>query len=79
MFGKKYKSDAFEATHESVSGLHKIGLVSEDDKQYFDSACLGESFDDFLKEEGIFEEVEKEAKRKLAELQRKNDPEANPD
>lgn len=37
---KKYKSDAFEAIHSHVSGLHKIGAVSKETMRRFDESCL---------------------------------------
>ena len=36
----KYKSEALEALHETVSGLHKIGLMSEDEMHFYDEGCL---------------------------------------
>ena len=40
MTKKTYKSDAYAAIHESASDLHRIGLMSHGDIQYFDDACL---------------------------------------
>lgn len=37
---KKFKSDAFEAIHSHVSGLHKIGVVSKETMRRFDESCL---------------------------------------
>jgi putative transcriptional regulator len=37
---KKYKSGALEALHETVVGLHKIGLVTEDEMRRYDDGCL---------------------------------------
>jgi putative transcriptional regulator len=36
----KYKSDAFESIHESVSGLYKLGIVDEKTMKKFDKGCL---------------------------------------
>ena len=40
---RKYKSEALEALHETVSGLHKIGLMSEEDMRFYDEGCLVKS------------------------------------
>jgi putative transcriptional regulator len=37
---KTYKSDAYAALHESMDDLHSIGLISNDEMQYYDDACL---------------------------------------
>lgn len=37
---KKYKSDALAALHESMQGLHDIGLVDAKTMRQFDMACL---------------------------------------
>lgn len=37
---KTYKSDAFAALHESADDLHKVGLISGQEMQYFDDTCL---------------------------------------
>lgn len=37
---QKYKSDALAALHESVQGLHDIGLVDAKTMRQFDSTCL---------------------------------------
>ncbi len=37
---KTYKSDAYAALHESANDLHKIGLMSATEMQYYDDACL---------------------------------------
>ena len=37
---KTYKSDAFAALHESADDLHKVGLISVQEMQYFDDTCL---------------------------------------
>ena len=37
---KKYKSPALAALHESVQGLHDIGLVDTKTMRQFDSSCL---------------------------------------
>lgn len=37
---QKYKSDALAALHESMQGLHDIGLVDAKTMRQFDSTCL---------------------------------------
>jgi putative transcriptional regulator len=37
---KKYRSDALEAVHETVLGLHCIGLVDAKTMREFDASCL---------------------------------------
>ncbi len=37
---KKFKSDAFEAIHSHVSGLHRIGVISKKTMRRFDESCL---------------------------------------
>ncbi len=37
---KKFKSDAFEAIHSHVSGLHSIGVISKETMRHFDESCL---------------------------------------
>jgi len=37
---KKYKSDAFEAIHESATSLHKIGVIGKETMREFDCSCL---------------------------------------
>jgi putative transcriptional regulator len=37
---KKYRSDALEALHESVQGLHRLGLVDTKTMREFDASCL---------------------------------------
>ena len=46
---KTYKSDAFAAIHESADDLHKIGLMSDRQMQYFDDTCL-ETIPDYTPE-----------------------------
>lgn len=38
--GKKYKSDAFAAIHETMEALHEIGAVDKQTMREFDDACL---------------------------------------
>ena len=40
MSRKKYKSDAFEAIHQSAAALHKIGVIGKETMREFDSSCL---------------------------------------
>jgi len=37
---KKYRSDAFAAIHETMEGLHEIGLIDKQTMREFDEACL---------------------------------------
>ncbi|MFZ0944571.1 MAG: DNA-binding transcriptional regulator [Syntrophobacteraceae bacterium] len=37
---KKYQSDALEALHETVQGLHRIGLIDAKTMRDFDASCL---------------------------------------
>ena len=37
---KKFKSDAFEAIHNAVSGMRKAGTVSKETMRHFDESCL---------------------------------------
>lgn len=37
---KKFKSDAFEAIHSAVSGMHEVGTVSKETMRRFDESCL---------------------------------------
>ena len=37
---KIYKSDAFEAIHETASGLYEVGLLSQKNMRRFDESCL---------------------------------------
>ncbi len=37
---KKYRSDAFAAIHETMEGLHEIGVVDKQTMREFDEACL---------------------------------------
>ena len=46
---KTYKSDPYAALHESASDLHKIGLMSDGEMQYFDDTCL-ETIPDYTPE-----------------------------
>lgn len=36
----KFKSDAFEAIHSAVAGLHRVGTVDKATMRDFDEACL---------------------------------------
>ena len=77
---RKFKSVAFEAIHSSASALYRVGAISDTKMQEFDEMTTptktdtrtnphnGGSFDDFLKNEGIFDEVhEKAHQRALGE------------
>ena len=37
---KKFKSDAFEAIHESASALHSVGAIDRATMREFDEACI---------------------------------------
>ena len=37
---KKYKSEAFAALHESMSGLHDLGIIPAKTMRDFDMSCL---------------------------------------
>ncbi|RWA98267.1 DNA-binding transcriptional regulator [Mesorhizobium sp.] len=37
---RKYKSDAFEAIHSSVSALYKVGAIDKATMRSFDESCL---------------------------------------
>ena len=37
---KTYKSDALSAIHQTVSGLHKAGIVDKKTMRQFDESCL---------------------------------------
>jgi putative transcriptional regulator len=37
---RKYKSDAFEAIHESAAALHRVGAIDAATMRDFDEACL---------------------------------------
>jgi putative transcriptional regulator len=37
---KKFKSDAFEAIHESAMALHSVGAINKATMREFDKACI---------------------------------------
>lgn len=37
---KKYKSEALEAIHDTMAGLHKLGIVNKTTMRDFDERCL---------------------------------------
>ena len=37
---RKYKSDAFEAIHSAVSGMHRAGTIDKATMREFDESCL---------------------------------------
>lgn len=37
---RKYKSDAFEAIHSSVEGMHRVGTIDKATMRRFDESCL---------------------------------------
>lgn len=76
----KFKSDPFEAIHSSASAVHRVGAISDTTMPEFDEISAptktdkrtnphnGSSLDDFLKDEGRFDEVHAKAlQRALAE------------
>src|SRR5215470_15902065 len=42
---KTYKSDAFAAIHETVSGLYAAGVIDEQTMRRFDESCLTQVHD----------------------------------
>jgi len=46
MTKKRYKSEAFEAIHSTISDMHEIGLVDKETMREFDENCL-EHVEDF--------------------------------
>jgi putative transcriptional regulator len=38
--GKKYRSDAMAAIHETMEALHRVGAVGKETMRRFDDACL---------------------------------------
>jgi DNA-binding transcriptional regulator YiaG len=36
----KYKNEALEALYATVSSLHKLGLISDEDMRRYDEGCL---------------------------------------
>ena len=38
--GKKYRSEAFAAIHETMEALHEIGAIDKQTMREFDEACL---------------------------------------
>jgi putative transcriptional regulator len=38
--GKKYRSDAMAAVHETMEALHKVGAIDKQTMRRFDDACL---------------------------------------
>lgn len=37
---RKFKSDAFEAIHSTVSGMYRVGTIDKETLRSFDDACL---------------------------------------
>lgn len=37
---RKFKSDAFEAIHTAVAGMHRAGTVNKETMRHFDETCL---------------------------------------
>jgi putative transcriptional regulator len=37
---REYKSDAFEAIHSAVSGMHRSGTIDKATMRHFDETCL---------------------------------------
>ena len=37
---RRYKSDAFEAIHSAVAGMHRAGTIDKTTMREFDSACI---------------------------------------
>jgi putative transcriptional regulator len=45
---EKYRSDIARTVHETVRGLHRIGLVDKKTMRRFDASCLTAVFASFL-------------------------------
>ena len=37
---RRYKSDAFEAIHSAVAGMHRAGTIGKETMRSFDQSCL---------------------------------------
>lgn len=37
---RKFKSDAFEAIHSAVAGMHRAGTIDKETMRHFDETCL---------------------------------------
>jgi putative transcriptional regulator len=40
MTKRKFKSDAFEAIHSAVAGMHRAGTIDKATMRHFDETCL---------------------------------------
>ena len=40
---RKFKSDAFEAIHSAVAGMHRSGTINKETMRHFDETCLAET------------------------------------
>jgi putative transcriptional regulator len=45
MTRRKFKSDAFEAIHSAVAGMHRAGTIGKATKHHFDETCLAVTTD----------------------------------
>jgi len=37
---KKYQSKILQAIHEDAKGMHKLGIISDEEMSYYDGECL---------------------------------------
>lgn len=68
----KYKSDLSHTIHKMATSLHKAGAITDEVMESFNKSCLvnhkGSSFDSFLEEEGILEEVTDAATKRIDDV-----------
>jgi putative transcriptional regulator len=43
MTKRKFKSDAFEAIHSAVAGMHRAGTIDKETMRHFDETCLADT------------------------------------
>ncbi len=60
---RKYKSDAFEAIHRAVAGMHRVGTIDKATMLRFDASCLA-----------VPETIEPEQVKKIRESQNVSQP-----
>jgi len=39
---KKYQSEALMVIHQDAEGLHRLGIIDDDEMQEFDKGCLAQ-------------------------------------
>ena len=71
---KKFKSDAFEAIHSAVAGMHKAGTVSKSTMRHFDETCLDTPEELGQGNKGIARKLQRESAciRSIPQHQRKH-------